>query len=248
MTGTFRLAADAIVTIHVAYVAFVVLGLARDLVGDRPTTPLGPQPLLRYLHPTMILIVVAEAWAGITCSSPPGNNGSGDHSGGSSYRGDFIATCLRPPLHRRSAVGTFTVAYSLFGLARPGNVRRPPPRRWGAAVSRPDAPRCSRRNRRTGLVLTTVQRRRVCLRIAIGHQRRSHLRETGLASRRLRLVSRDAGLGPCLFGHGDRILRRNNAAPVVVGATCVSSAPEEQDLGGVIDLDQQNDEGARDPV
>lgn len=130
MTETlFRLAADAIVTIHVAYVAFVVLGLAAIWWGIARQRPWARNPLLRYLHLTMILIVVAEAWAGITCPLTTWEQWLRDHSGGSSYRGDFIATCLHDLLFIDAPPWAFTVAYSLFGLLVLGTFVVAPPRR-----------------------------------------------------------------------------------------------------------------------
>lgn len=133
MTGTlFRLAADAIVTIHVAYVAFVVLGLAAIWWGIVRQRPWARSPLLRYLHLTMILIVVAEAWAGITCPLTTWEQWLRDRSGTSSYRGDFIATCLHDLLFIDAPPWAFTLAYSLFGLLVLATFVVAPPRRWNA--------------------------------------------------------------------------------------------------------------------
>lgn len=134
MTGTlFRLAADAIVTIHVAYVAFVVLGLAAFWWGIARRRPWARNPLLRYLHLTMILIVVAEAWAGITCPLTTWEQWLRDRSGDSSYQGDFIATCLHDLLFIDAPPWVFTLAYTLFGLLVLGTFVVAPPRRQTTA-------------------------------------------------------------------------------------------------------------------
>lgn len=112
----FRLAADAVVAVHVAYVAFVVLGLAAIWYGILRRRAWARNPQLRYIHLAMILIVVAEAWAGITCPLTTWEQWLRERAGATSYRGDFIAGCLHDLLFFDAPPWVFTVVYSAFGL------------------------------------------------------------------------------------------------------------------------------------
>ena len=112
----YRLAADVVVAAHVAYVAFVVLGLVVIWWGIARKRPWVRSPLLRYTHLAMILIVVGEAWAGITCPLTTWEQWLREQAGQVSYRGDFLATWLHELLFFEAPPWVFTVAYSLFGL------------------------------------------------------------------------------------------------------------------------------------
>src|SRR5690606_38517008 len=67
MTTFYRLAADAVVVIHFAYAASVVLGLALILIGIPLRWRWIRNRWFRLVHLAMIGTVVAEAWAGIVC-------------------------------------------------------------------------------------------------------------------------------------------------------------------------------------
>ena len=66
MSLVSRILADLIVIVHAAYVLFVVLALPVILLGAWPGWGWVRNPVFRYTHLTMILVVVAEAWAGIS--------------------------------------------------------------------------------------------------------------------------------------------------------------------------------------
>ena len=61
------LLADVIAVVHLAYVAFVVLGLALTLAGWALGWAWVRSPLFRLLHLLSIAIVAAESVAGVTC-------------------------------------------------------------------------------------------------------------------------------------------------------------------------------------
>ena len=63
----YRIAADVIVIVHFAYVLTVVLGLPITWIGILLRHQWARNFWWRCGHLAMILIVVAEAWAGITC-------------------------------------------------------------------------------------------------------------------------------------------------------------------------------------
>ncbi|MCA9205881.1 MAG: DUF2784 domain-containing protein, partial [Planctomycetales bacterium] len=63
----YRLLADAVVTLHIAYVLFVILGLLVVLVGRLLHWTWIRNPWFRFVHLAMIGIVVVESWLKITC-------------------------------------------------------------------------------------------------------------------------------------------------------------------------------------
>ena len=67
MSLFYRLAADGVVVLHMAYVLIVVLGLPAICWGIVRKQAWVRNAWLRGGHLAMILIVVGEAWAGITC-------------------------------------------------------------------------------------------------------------------------------------------------------------------------------------
>ncbi|WP_436716316.1 DUF2784 domain-containing protein [Roseiconus lacunae] len=111
----FSFLADVTVTIHFAYVAFVVLGLPLILVGGLCRWQWIRNPWFRGLHLAMILIVVLEAWAGITCPMTTLENDFRLAAGGSSNEGSFIAAWLHDLMFFHAPPWVFTFAYSLFG-------------------------------------------------------------------------------------------------------------------------------------
>ena len=58
----YRLAADAVVVVHMAYVLFVIVGFLLTLAGCVLRWRWIRNPWFRGIHLTMILIVVFEAW------------------------------------------------------------------------------------------------------------------------------------------------------------------------------------------
>jgi hypothetical protein len=67
MTAFYELLADALVTIHLAYMAYVVLGQLAILVGWALAWKWVRNPWFRISHLAMILIVAVEAVVGFEC-------------------------------------------------------------------------------------------------------------------------------------------------------------------------------------
>ena len=85
-----RMLADLIVVFHAAYVSFVVLGLVAILVGIAFRWKWVRNPWFRWIHITMIGIVVAEALAGIPCPLTVWERQLREGAGQVAYAGDFI--------------------------------------------------------------------------------------------------------------------------------------------------------------
>lgn len=131
----YRLLADAVLLLHVAFVLFVVLGLVLILVGGLAGWSWVRNQWFRRLHLAAIGIVVAQAWAGVVCPLTLLENALRTQAGQAGYPGGFIAFWLRYALYYQAPPWVFTVLYTAFGalvliawvFVRPG--RRPAPGR-----------------------------------------------------------------------------------------------------------------------
>lgn len=125
----YAFAADLVVAAHIAYVAFVVLGLLLTLVGVALGWRWVRNPWFRGVHLAMILIVVAEAWLGITCPLTTWEKQLRRLAGETTYRGDFIGRWLHEALFFDLPPAVFTLIYTAFGLAVLATWVFAPPRR-----------------------------------------------------------------------------------------------------------------------
>ncbi|MGZ0173761.1 MAG: DUF2784 domain-containing protein [Planctomycetales bacterium] len=117
MKTLFRIAADATVCFHMAYVLFVVLGQAAVIVGAVCGWNWIRNTTFRLLHLLAISIVVVESWLGITCPLTTVEKYLRAKSGVTSDNGDFIANTVHDALFIECEPCVFTTMYSLFGLA-----------------------------------------------------------------------------------------------------------------------------------
>lgn len=127
MTLFYRMAADGVVVAHMAYVLIVVLGLPAIWVGIALRHRWVLQFWLRVGHLTMILIVVGEAWAGITCPLTTWEHWLRELAGQQSYRGAFIANLVHDLLFYEAKPWVFTAMYTAFGLLVVGSFLLAPP-------------------------------------------------------------------------------------------------------------------------
>ena len=116
MALLYKVLADLVVTSHVAYVAFVVLGIVAIWYGIIQKREWARSRALRYTHLAMILIVVVEAWIGMTCPLTIWEQWLRTRAGQAAYQGDFIANWLHEMLFFEASPWVFTVAYTAFGL------------------------------------------------------------------------------------------------------------------------------------
>lgn len=119
--------ANVILFLHVSYVGFVVLGLLLIWAGIVWRWKWVRNRWFRGIHLAMILIVVVEAWIGITCPLTTLENWFRKQSGQQLYDGDFIAIWLHDLIFLELPPWVFTCAYSLFGLAVVGTLWFSPP-------------------------------------------------------------------------------------------------------------------------
>lgn len=134
MSTVYRLAADAVVFIHLAYVMAVVLGLPAIWIGIAWRHKWVHSVRLRVGHLAMILIVVAEALAGITCPLTVWEQWFRELAGDGTYRGAFLANLVHDLLFYDAPKWVFTLAYTLFGLLVLGTFILAPPRLTRPAI------------------------------------------------------------------------------------------------------------------
>jgi polyferredoxin len=125
----YRLLADLVVTVHFAYVAFVIIGLMLTLAGAVLHWSWVRNFWFRVMHLLMIVVVVAEAWCGVVCPLTTWENELRKLAGQVAYRGGFIANSLRDAMFFEADPRVFTLCYSLFGLVVLATFLFVPPRR-----------------------------------------------------------------------------------------------------------------------
>jgi hypothetical protein len=111
----YRLAADAVVTIHVGFMLFVVLGQLAILVGILCKWQWIRNFYFRVLHLSAIGFVVAETVCGVTCPLTKWEQQLRTWGGNESYSGDFIPNLLHDFLFVEFEPRVFTLTYLLFG-------------------------------------------------------------------------------------------------------------------------------------
>jgi hypothetical protein len=125
----YRLAADAVLVLHVGFVAFVILGLVLTVIGILARWQWIRNFWFRCLHLAAILLVVVQALLGVMCPLTIWENELRQLAGQTAYRGDFIATWLHDLLFIDAEPWVFTLCYTLFGLAVLAAFLLAPPRR-----------------------------------------------------------------------------------------------------------------------
>ncbi|MCA9185415.1 MAG: DUF2784 domain-containing protein [Pirellulaceae bacterium] len=113
----YLILADLVVTVHFAYVSFVIVGLALTIVGAAMRWNWIRNFWFRVLHLLMIAVVVAEAWCGVTCPLTIWENKLRRLAGQTTYTGGFVANLLHDAMFFDADPWVFTLGYTLFGVA-----------------------------------------------------------------------------------------------------------------------------------
>lgn len=117
MSGTsYRLLADLMLTLHVAIVLFIVLGLAAVIVGGVRGWSWVRNPWFRLTHLVAILIVAAQAWLGRICPLTTWEMWLRERAGDATYSGSFIAYWFDRLLYHDAPMWAFALAYTAFAL------------------------------------------------------------------------------------------------------------------------------------
>jgi hypothetical protein len=124
----YQLLADAVLSLHVAVVVFVVGGLILIVVGNLRAWAWVNAWWFRLAHLATIAFVVAEVWLGATCPLTSLEMSLRVKARAGTYEGSFIEHWLQRVLYYDAPGWAFTVAYSLFGVAALAVWRYFPPR------------------------------------------------------------------------------------------------------------------------
>ncbi len=108
-------AADAILLLHVLFVAFVVAGLILILTGRALSWYWVRNPWFRVSHLVAICVVVAQSWFGVTCPLTIWEMSLRLRAGDAVYSGSFISHWLDTLLYYQAPAWVFVVSYSTFG-------------------------------------------------------------------------------------------------------------------------------------
>jgi hypothetical protein len=111
----YRLLADAVLALHLAFVLFVVLGLLLIFVG-RQRWPWVRRRRWRQLHLLAIAVVVLQSWLGLVCPLTTLEMALRQRAGEASYTGSFIAHWMQALLYYDAPAWVFALVYSLFAL------------------------------------------------------------------------------------------------------------------------------------
>ena len=112
----YRFLADAIVAVHFAYVAFVVLGMLLILVGLALRWRFVRNFWFRIVHFLAIAVVAAESLGGIMCPLTIWEARLREAAGESVHSGSFLGRWAHRLLFYNGPEWVFTTAYCLFGL------------------------------------------------------------------------------------------------------------------------------------
>jgi hypothetical protein len=111
----YRVLADAVVVIHLAYVLFVVFALVAILLGAMFGWRWTRNFWFRIVHLLMIGIVVVQAVLGVMCPLTTLENGLRRSAGQADYAASFIGHWAHELLFIDAEPWQFTVAYCTFG-------------------------------------------------------------------------------------------------------------------------------------
>lgn len=132
--GRYHAMADLVLVMHVAFVAFVVVGLVLILFGGYRGWKWIRNPWFRALHLAGIGLVVVQSWLGLDCPLTTLEMNLRERAGDATYDTTFIAHWFQKLLYYEAPKWVFIVCYTLFGLTvigswlwfQPRSIRKPP--------------------------------------------------------------------------------------------------------------------------
>ena len=113
----YLIAADAVLLLHVLFVAFVVVGLLLIVLGGVLSWRWVRNRTFRVLHLAAIGVVVAQAWVGMICPLTTIEMWLRSRAGDAVYQGSFISHWLESILYYQAPAWVFAVGYTAFGVA-----------------------------------------------------------------------------------------------------------------------------------
>jgi hypothetical protein len=111
----YLLAADAILVMHLLFVAFIVVGLLVIHLGETRRWFWIRNPWFRLAHVAAIGVVTLQSWFGVLCPLTILEKALRLHACEAVYTGSFISHLLQTTLYYRAPVWVFAVCYTMFG-------------------------------------------------------------------------------------------------------------------------------------
>jgi hypothetical protein len=111
----FLLTADAILLLHVLFVAFVVLGLVLIFVGAALAWSWVRNPWFRLTHLIAIGVVIVQSWLRVICPLTIIEMELRARAGDTAYSGSFMAHWLETILYYQVPPWAFVICYTAFG-------------------------------------------------------------------------------------------------------------------------------------
>lgn len=112
----YLLAADAMLALHVLFVAFVIFGLVLILAGGALKWSWVRNRAFRIAHLVAIGVVVLQSWFGMICPLTIIEMKLRARAGDATYAGSFIAHWLESLLYYQAPAWVFAVCYTAFGI------------------------------------------------------------------------------------------------------------------------------------
>ena len=125
----YRLAADGVLLLHVAFVVFVVVGLLLIVIGKFLSWAWISNLWFRVGHLLAIAVVVLESLANVVCPLTTIEMALRSKAGDATYAGSFIAHWLETLLYVDAPTWMFAVCYSIFAALVAATWFWIPPRR-----------------------------------------------------------------------------------------------------------------------
>ncbi|MDN7132574.1 DUF2784 domain-containing protein [Halomonas sp. MC140] len=107
--------ADVVLSVHVLFVAFVVLGLFAVYLGFFLSWQWVRHRVWRIIHLCAIGYVVGQAWLGAVCPLTTLEMTLREKAGAIAYSGSFIQYWLQSLLYYSAPEWVFIMVYTIFG-------------------------------------------------------------------------------------------------------------------------------------
>lgn len=111
----YGLAADAMLLLHVLFVAFVVFGLVLILVGGARNWTWIRNPWFRLAHLAAIAVVVVQSWLGVICPLTTIEMSLRSRAGDMVYASSFVSHWIEKILYYQLPPWVFVACYTVFG-------------------------------------------------------------------------------------------------------------------------------------
>jgi len=111
----YQALANAVLLLHLAVVAFVVLGLPAILLGNRSGWAWANNLWWRLAHLLAIAVVVLQAWLGQYCGLTVLESKLREQAGQVGYERSFIEYWVQRLLYYEGPLWVFALVYIIFG-------------------------------------------------------------------------------------------------------------------------------------